>query len=482
MGKKDSIYRVERDLLGSLEIPADKYYGIHTQRAIENFSVSGMKVHPELITAFAIVKKAAALANKEIGLLEKKIAEAIILASEDIIGGHLHEDIVVDAFQGGAGTSLNMNINEVIANRAIELMGGQKGDYSLVDPIDHVNLGQSTNDTYPTALRIAAIKLIREAASSMAHLQGELQVKEKAYASILKVGRTEMQDAVPVTVGQEFGAWAEGVARDWWRLYKAEERLRQVNIGGTAVGTGLNAGKTYIYRVIEILRDLTGFGLARAENPFEATQNADIYGEVSGFLKAAAINLAKIASDIRLLSSGPKAGIGELKLPEVQAGSSIMPGKVNPVITEMVTELSYQIIANDVAISIASASGQLELNPFMPLIAHCLLGSLTLLKNGARLFADRCIKGIVVDEEKCSSHFKASQGIVTAFAPYIGYKKATDIALKSYERNIPVTEILIEEGLFTEDEIEAILKPEELTTPGIAGAKYLREKRKKHES
>jgi len=442
--------------------------------------VSGIKVHPEFIIAMAMVKKAAALANIEIGLLDKKIGKAIVNASDELIAGNLHEYIVVDAFQGGAGTSLNMNINEVISNKAIELLGGEKGDYSLVNPIGHANLNQSTNDTYPTALRIAAIKLVREAASSMAHLQHQLQSKEKAYANILKVGRTEMQDAVPVTLGLEFGAWAEAVARDWWRLYKAEERLRNVNIGGTAVGTGLNANRRYIYRVIEILREITGFGLTRAENTFEATQNADIYAEVSGLLKTAAVNMAKIASDIRMLSSGPKAGIGELRIPDVQAGSSIMPGKTNPVISEMVTETSYQVIANDLAINMAAASGQLELNAFMPLIAHNLLQSLTLIKNVATVFADKCIKGIEANEDKCWEFFMASHTVITAFVPYIGYEKATDVVLKS-KKGIPVTEVLLNEGLFTQDEIDAILKPEELTTPGIAGAKYMINKRKKHE-
>ena len=304
----DESYRVEKDLLGEMRVPAERYYGIHTVRAAANFAVSGMRVHPALVWAIALVKKAAALAGVEVGILEPSVGHAIATAATELAGGRLADEIIVDAFQGGAGTSTNMNVNEVLANRAIEILGGARGQYSLVHPLDHVNMGQSTNDVYPTALRIAAIKLVRETALAEAHLQGALQAKEKEFASILKVGRTEMQDAVPVTLGQEFGADAEAVARDWWRQYKAEERLRQVNLGGTAVGTGLNADRRYVFRVIELLRDLTGFGLARAENTVEATQNADVFVEVSGFLKAAAVNLAKIAGDLRLLSSGPRAG------------------------------------------------------------------------------------------------------------------------------------------------------------------------------
>lgn len=470
-------YRTEKDQIGETIIEADLYYGIHTVRAVENFHVSGLRVQPELILAMAFVKKAAALANMEVGLLDTKRGKAIVQASDELIAGHFHDQVVVDAFQGGAGTSLNMNINEVIANRSIELLGGKRGDYSIVHPRDHVNLGHSTNDAYPTALRIAAIKLVREVASAMAVLQRELQAKEKEFATILKVGRTEMQDAVPVTLGQEFGAWAEAIARDWWRLYKAEERLRQVNMGGTAVGTGLNASRRYIYRVVEILRDLTGLGITRAENTFEATQNTDIFAEVSGFLKTAAVNLAKIASDLRLLSSGPKAGIGEIMLPMVQEGSSIMPGKINPVITEMVTEVAYQVMANDVAITMATASGQLELNAFLPLIAYNLLQSMTLLAKAGVIFAERCIKGIQADTARCEELLKASEVIITAFAPYIGYEKATEVALTAAKTKRPVTELLVEKGLFSEDEIMAITRPGELTTPGIAGLKYIMGKR-----
>jgi len=469
--------RREKDLLGERSVPAGAYYGIHTLRAQENFSVSGIGVHPELIFAMALVKKAAALSNMETGLLDERRGPAIVQAADELAAGRLVNWMVTDAFQGGAGTSTNMNVNEVIANRAIEILGGEKGNYSIVDPLDHVNLGQSTNDVYPTALRIAAIKLVRELSSSLAGLQDALQGKEREFNTVLKIGRTELQDAVPVTLGQEFGAWAEAIARDWWRLYKAEERLRQVNLGGTAVGTGLNANRRYIFRVIEILRDLTGFGLARAENSFEATQNADIFVEVSGFIKAVAVNLAKICGDLRLLSSGPRAGFGELKLPEVQSGSSIMPGKINPVIPEMTTQVAFQVIAADLCVNLAAASGQLELNAFLPLISYNLLQSLTMLINAAKLLNIKCIRGITADTGRCRELLDGSNAVVTAFAPYLGYEKASEIVRRAIKLQKPVTELLIEDGLFSREEVEAIVHPEELTTPGVAGARFFKLKK-----
>lgn len=470
----DEGYRIERDSLGEVRIPCDAYYGIHALRASENFPVSGIRVHEDLIWAMALVKKAAAMANGEIGLLEPKIAQAIALAAEELASGSLRDQIVVDAFQGGAGTSTNMNVNEVIANRAIEILGGAKGDYSVVHPLEHVNLGQSTNDVYPTALRVAAIKLVRELSQAMAELQGALQAKEKEFAAVLKVGRTEMQDAVPIALGQEFGAYAEAIARDWWRLYKAEERLRQVNLGGTAVGTGLNASRRYMFRAIEILRELTGFGLARAENMVEATQNADVFAEVSGFLKTAAVNLAKISGDLRLMSSGPRAGIGEIRLPDLQAGSSIMPGKVNPVMTEMATQVAFQVMAHDVAINMAASSGQLELNAFLPLIAHNLLSSLEMLARAARLLARRCVKGIEADRERCKELLDKSQVAITAFSPYLGYDRAAEVVAKALKTGKNVVDLLVEEGLFTRGEVAAITEPQELTTPGVAGARYMK--------
>jgi aspartate ammonia-lyase len=346
--------RRERDSLGEREIDEGAYYGIHTVRARENFPVSGEPIHPALVEALAAVKKAAALTNGEIGALDGRIAGAIATACDEILAGALRDQFVTDRLQGGAGTSAHMNANEVIAARAAELLGGRRGDRSLVHPLDQVNLHQSTNDVFPTAVRIAAIRLLKPVSERLADLQSALQEKEAEFASVLKVGRTQLQDAVPVTLGQEFGAWAQAVARDRWRLYKAEERLRQINLGGTAVGTGLNAPRAYIYGVVEKLRGITGLGLARAEYMMDPTQNADVFVEVSGLLKACAVNLTKIAGDLRLLSSGPFAGLGEIRLPAVQAGSSIMPGKVNPVIPEMIHQVAFRIMGEDLTITLAA--------------------------------------------------------------------------------------------------------------------------------
>ncbi|MBE3588236.1 MAG: aspartate ammonia-lyase [Thermoanaerobacteraceae bacterium] len=469
-------YRVERDMLGEMPVPAGAYYGIHTLRARENFPVSGFPVHPRLIRALALVKGAAAAANVKAGLLDEKTGAAIQQAAAEVARGHFYDQFIVDALQGGAGTSTNMNMNEVLANRACELLGGQKGDYHLVHPLHHVNLSQSTNDVYPTALRVAAVQMVLELSGEMARLQGALQEKEAAFAGILKLGRTEMQDAVPITLGQEFGAWAEAIARDRWRLYKVEERLRQVNLGGTAVGTGLNARRQYIYQVIEELQALTGLGLARAENMVDGTQNADVFVEVSGLVKAAAVNLAKMAGDLRLLSSGPGGGLAEINLPRLQAGSSIMPGKVNPVIPEMVTQVSYQVICGDQAIALAAASGRLELNAFLPLIAFNLLHGLEMLTNAAVLLRTRCIEGITANEKRCRFWLEESRGEATALVPYIGYEEACRLVEKAMAGGKTIRETARESGLFTAEELDIIFAPGELTRPGIAGSRKLKHK------
>ncbi len=466
--------RLEKDSLGEILVTKDAYYGIHALRAKENFSVTNERIHRELIWAMAIVKKACAWTNKELGLLDEKKAEAIINACDEFAKGIFDREVIVDPLAGGAGTSLNMNVNEIIANRALEIMGYEKGRYDVIEPVEDVNMSQSTNDVFPTAVKVAVVKLLKELAQEVALLQGEFQKKEKEYANILKVGRTEMQDAVPVTVGQEFSAWAEALNRDWWRLNKAQERVRQVNLGATAVGTGLNCPKAYIEIAIEKLREFTGLPIAKAENLFEATQNTDTFSEVSGFLKTLAVDLIKIASDLRFLSSGPRAGIGELKLPHVQVGSSIMPGKVNPVIPEMVTQVGIRVMASDNAVSIACSMGNLELNPFLPLIAHELIGSLKMLKNCCSLFREKCISGIEVDEERCRELFDRSSCVITAFSPYLGYEKCAEIYKEAIATGKKVEEILIEKGFFTEAEIENITQPQQLTTPGFAGINYLR--------
>lgn len=462
-------FRIEHDLIGSKEIPLDAYYGIHTARAAENFKVSRQMVHPELIKAIGVVKQAAAETNLSLDLLVPDIGNAVVQAAGEVAGGMLYDQFIVDALQGGAGTSTNMNANEVIANRAIEILGGNKGDYSLVHPLDHVNLSQSTNDVYPTALRIAAIRLLASLAEACAQLQGALQVKEAEYAGVLKLGRTEMQDAIPITLGQEFSAWAEAVARDRWRLYKVEERLRQVNLGGTAVGTGLNADRRYIYAVIERLRSLTGLGLSRNENMIDGTQNADVFVEISGLIKACASTLIKISGDLRLLSSGPRGGLGEIRLPDLQAGSSIMPGKVNPVLPEMAAQVAYQVISQDLAITLAASGGQLELNAFLPLIATNLLPGMESLSLTMTHLADHCIRGIEALPGRCREHLLNSTGLITALSPYIGYDKASAIAKKALEGNRSIKDLILAEGLFSREELDELLQAHQLTRPGIAG-------------
>lgn len=463
--------RTEKDMLGELEISDSAYYGIHTARALSNFAVTGVPIHPALVHALVVVKKAAALTNRSLGALEVTVADAIIRACDDILSGALADQFPVDCLQGGAGTSANMNVNEVIANRAIEKLGGRKGDYSLVHPLDHVNLFQSTNDVFPTAVRIAAIRLLKPVTECFAELQTALQEKEEEFSSFVKVGRTQLQDAVPVTLGQEFGAWAQAVSRDRWRLYKVEERLRQVNLGGTAVGTGLNAPRAYIFNVIEQLRGLTGMGLARAEYMMDPTQNCDVFVEVSGLLKVSAVTLTKIANDLRLLSSGPRAGLGEISLPAVQAGSSIMPGKVNPVIPEMVNQVAFQVIADDAAITQAAQAGQLELNPFLPLIAKNLFDMLDMLSRVLPLFTERCIRGITADEERCREHLDGSYTLVTVLTGVIGYDEASIVATICRETGRTVRQVVLDRELMNESELDKILRPERLTSPGAAGPK-----------
>jgi aspartate ammonia-lyase len=457
--------RIEHDLLGDLAVPKEAYYGIHTFRAAGNFSLSGILVHSELIRAIVLIKQAAALANRDTGRLQPSLAEAIITACEEILRGKFSGHFILDALQGGAGTSTNMNVNEVISNRASELLGGVLGSYSPVHPIEHVNLSQSTNDVYPTAIRIAAISLLKRLSKAFALLQEAFQAKEQEFAGIVKLGRTQLQDAVAITLGQEFGAFAQAFARDRWRLYKVEERLRVIPLGGTAIGTGLNANRQYIYKVTDYIQDLTGMGLARAENTVELNQNCDVFVEVSGLLKAAAVNLAKVAGDLRLLASGPRGGLGEISLPPVQAGSSIMPGKVNPVITEAVTQVAYQVIANDTAITLAAQAGQLELNAFGPLISHNLLQSLELLERAVTSLREKCVVGIEANEKRCLELLENSFALLTAISPVIGYERAGELSRQALELNLSITQILQENGLIKDPEIMRCLSSHNLTFP-----------------
>ncbi len=465
------MFRNERDLLGQREVPEDALHGIHTLRALENFPLAERPVHAELLHAFGVVKLACAQTNAGLGVWEADPpkADAILRACRELAEGRFDDHMRVDAFQGGAGTSTNMNVNEVIANRALELLGEAHGAYHRVSPLDDVNRHQSTNDTYPTALRLAAIRLLHRLEERVVVLVESFQAKEQEFAQVVKVGRTELQDAVLTTLGREMGAYAEAFARDRWRLYKCEERLRVVNLGGTAIGTGLAAPRQYIFRVVDTLREITGIGFARAENLVEATQNADVFVEVMGILNACAASLLKVCTDLRLLSSGPEAGFGEIRLPELQAGSSIMPGKVNPVIPEAVSQAALVVMGHAQTLSHACARGDLELNAFMPLIAECLLQSCTLLARACELLATRCVQGIQANEERCRAHVDGSTALATALIPAIGYERACAIARKAALERRSVREIALSEGGLSPEVFDALATPEAICRLGLPG-------------
>jgi aspartate ammonia-lyase len=461
-----SSYRIEKDLLGEKEIVKDCLWGIHTQRAIENFPLNHEKVHPELINAFGLVKLAAIQTNNELGFIEDNIAEAIERACEELAEGRLDSQFPTNALQGGAGTSTNMNVNEVLANRALAILGKPLGDYETISPLEHINLHQSTNDTYPTALKVASIKMLRKLEREIVSLVETFQHKEKEFADVVKVGRTQMQDAVLTTLGREMSAYTEAFSRDRWRVYKCEERLRVINLGGTAIGTGLLAPRQYIFRVTEKLQQLTGLGLARAENLVEATQNTDCFVEVSGILKALASNLFKVANDLRFISSGPEAGIGEITLPERQAGSSIMPGKVNPVIPEAVMQAAIKSMANDSAITLAVSMGNLELNAFMPIIAQSLLDTLQMLTNACSIFRQYCIEGISANRDTCKSHVHDGTSATTALIEKISYYEAQEIAETARKEKITLKQAAINSGKISEDEYLQLTSPEAVTKLG----------------
>lgn len=462
-------YRLEKDLIGERRIPEINYYGIHTKRAQENFDLGSKRVNLKLIYEIALAKKAAAMVNKDLKQLTEDKANAIIQASEEVIEGKFNHQFIVSAFQGGAGTSTNMNVNEVIANRAIELLGGAKGNYDVIHPLNDVNMSQSTNDVYPTALRITAIHMLRKLSNSLAQLQEALQKKENDFSDVIKLGRTELMDALPMMLGQEFGAYAKAIERDRWRVYKVEERLRQINLGGTAIGTGVNASQKYIFMITDTIQELTGLGLARSDYPMDITQNNDVFVEVSGLLKACSTNLLKISNDLRLLSSGPKGGFGEIELPQMQAGSTLMPGKVNPVIPEMIGQVAMRVMANDYAITMAASSGQLELNAFMPLIAESLLESLELLDNGVTIFREKCIEGIIPNKDKCRATLEKSAVLAAALVHHMGYDQAAQIARKALRDDMTIREVLKEKSAFSDSRIDEILNPFEVTKPGIPG-------------
>ena len=427
--------RIETDNLGELALPEGALYGLQTARAMENFALGYKRTDMRLIRAVVLVKKAAALSYLKLGIGKPGVYEAVVKACDAILAGEAEDQFPTDALQGGAGTSTNMNVNEVVANLALISLGKAPGDYAAIHPLDDVNRGQSTNDVYPTALRIAAIGLLRELSNGCAALQTALQVKENEFDDIKKLGRTELMDAVPVTLGGEFGAYAQAISRDRWRLYKVEERLRQVNIGGTAVGRSDNAERKYRFEVLEQLRSLTNIGLAAAEYPMDITQNNDVFVEVSGLLKALAVSLMKIANDLRIMNSGPRGGFGEIKLAAMQMGSTIMPGKTNPVIAEMTMQAAMRVIANDTAITMAAAHGEFELNAFFPLIADALLESLSLLERTVFLFRTRCVEHIEPDRERCRVLLEGSYAFATSYASKLGYEAVS--ALMAEHRDDP---------------------------------------------
>jgi aspartate ammonia-lyase len=461
-------HRSETDLLGTRNVPAEALWGIHTLRAIDNFPLANRPVHRRLVHAFGAVKWAAARTNHDLGHWDEAKSAAIENACREMVDGKLDEHVVTDALQGGAGTSTNMNVNEVLANRALQFLGRPLGDYDAVNPHDDINLHQSTNDTYPTALRVAAIFALHDLELKVIALQEAFQAKEKQLGNVVKLGRTEMQDAVLMTLGSEMAAYSEAFSRDRWRIYKCEERLRVVNLGGTAVGTGLGAPRQFIFRAVEHLRQITGLGLARAENLVDATQNADTYVEVSGILRALASNLLKIANDLRLLSSGPMAGLGEIHLPPRQAGSSIMPGKVNPVIPEAVAQAAIAVMGRDMMILLAVGGGNLELSQFMPLVADSLLSSIDLLANACDVFARHCVSGIVADTEACRRHVHNSTPTLTALVERIGYEVAEELAeqLTANGGNPSLRQLVIDRRLLTAEEFDELTSPERVTRLG----------------
>lgn len=452
--------RLEHDALGGKEVPEEALWGIHTARALGSFRLAGRPVHEELVRAYGDVKLACAATNRALGCLEGRKADALEEACREMAAGLLAGPVVVDALQGGAGTSTNMNVNEVLANRALEILGEARGRYDLVSPLDDVNRHQSTNDTYPTALKLAAIRRLRAVERAVLGLQEAFQAKERELAHVVKVGRTEMQDAVLTTVGRSMGAFAEAFNRDRWRISRCEERLRVVNLGGTAIGTGLGAPRDFIFAVVDRLRERTGIAFARAENLVDATQNADVFVEVSGTLKACAASLLKVSGDLRLLSSGPEAGLGELRLPPRQAGSSIMPGKVNPVIPEAVSQAALLVFAHDQAIATAAGLGSLELNPFLPLVAHSLLESLDLLERSATVLAQLCVAGLTADEVRCRRHVEGSTATVTALVGRLGYERASAIAAEAARSGRSVREAALASGALTAETFDALTSPE----------------------
>ncbi len=460
-------YRIEHDLLGEREVPSDVYYGVHTLRALENFPISGISVsrYPNMVRALACVKQACALANHELGMLDEARTNAIVKACEEVRAGKLHDQFTVDVIQGGAGTSTNMNANEVIANRALELLGFARGEYKQLHPLEHVNMSQSTNDVYPTAIKVALRFEINELIAGMEVLRLDFAAKATEFKDILKMGRTQLQDAVPMTLGQEFSTYAVMLEEDQQRLREAALLIQEINLGATAIGTGINSHPDYAGLARKYLSEITNISYITAGNLVEATQDAGAFVQLSGVLKRVAVKISKICNDLRLLSSGPRTGLGEINLPPVQAGSSIMPGKVNPVIPEVVNQIAFMVIGNDVTVSFAAEAGQLQLNAFEPIIARSLFDSLIYLRQGCLTLAERCVRGITANREHLADLLNHSIGIVTALNPYIGYENASAVAKEAQATGKGVAEIVLAKGLLTKEQLDDILRPEVLTQP-----------------
>jgi aspartate ammonia-lyase len=462
--------RVERDPLGELRVPAEAYYGVQTQRAVENFPISGLTAPAPLVTATVLVKQACARANAALGRLDPAVAQAIVAAADEILAGKLRDQFVVDVYQAGAGTSHNMNTNEVLANRAGEILGEARGTYKVVHPNDHVNMGQSTNDVFPTATRLAILLVLPRTLAAATALADALDAKAKEFARILKTGRTHLQDAVPITLGQEFEGYAANVRHAARELERSAESLHELNLGATALGTGLNAGDAVTRASIANLATATGIAVQPARNRFRVTQSMGDVLAFSGALRRLAVEVDKVASDLRLLSSGPRAGLAEIQLPPVQPGSSIMPGKVNPSVPEMVNQVCQQVFGCDAAILASAAAGQLELNVMMPVMAWNALHATTILGNAMQVLADRCVTGTSADEARCRELLDRSTAVATALSPYIGYAETADIAKTAVKTGRSIADIVRDRQLLPEDKLARILSPEEMTTPGIPGA------------
>ena len=455
--------RLESDSIGEMEVPGEAYYGVQALRANENFPITGNSLNPDFIKNMARIKRAAAITNMRAGRLKPEIANAIESACNEVVCGMFATEFIVDGIQGGAGTSANMNMNEVIANRAIEMLCGKKGDYSIVHPNDHVNMAQSTNDVIPTAGKLTVLDLLKKLEKSLKKLDSTLYKKADEFDGVIKIGRTQLEDAVPMRLGQSFHAYATMIERDIDRIAKAKKEMYTVNMGATAIGTGINTSEYYFDHIVPTLAKVSGYPLVQADDLFDATENLDGFVRVSSCLKACAVNLSKMCNDLRILASGPKAGFGEITLPAMQNGSSIMPGKVNPVIPEVVSQVAFHIIGHDVTITMAAEAGQLELNAFEPVVFYNLFDSITTLTHAVDTLTDNCIIGITANEERCQKLLDASVGITTALCPYIGYKKAASLAKESLRTGIPVKKLVLKHGLMKEKQLDIVLDPYAMT-------------------